>query len=167
MAFKPSKSSGKKSPLSSSAKLPEPSVSKVSNDALLQAAASLVPSLKGNFTAACFRAKQMGELIGGFPEYEAIAQGDLRALFTKERGWKDWKGGVCWVTELSHFDRAEPAFLDFIRTAKIYCYASSLFFRGQLIRIVVRGVEHWQKEGFLESELLYLRGKFRSWRFSS
>ena len=93
MASKPSKSSSGQSLLSSS-ELPQ---SPVSNDALLQAAASLVPSLKGNFTAACFRVKQMGDLIRSFPEYEAAARGDLQFLFTKARGWKNWKGGVCWI----------------------------------------------------------------------
>jgi hypothetical protein len=109
----------------------------------------------------------MGELIGGFPEYESVVQGDLRLLFTKERGWKNWKGGVCWITELSHFDRAEPAFLDFLQAAKIYSISIPLFFQGQLIKIVARGVEQWRKEGLLKSELLTLRKNFRSYRFSS
>ena len=164
MASGPSNSSNGKKRSSSAARLPEPPVS---NDALLQAAASLVPHMQGGFTAACFRAKQMGELIGCFPEYEAAARGDLQFLFTKARGWKNWKGGVCWITELAHFKRAEPAFLDFSQRAGVYSIATPLLFRGQLISIISRGLEHWQREGFLADELVTLQKNFRAYRFSS
>ena len=130
-------------------------------NALLLAAASLVPAFKGNLEAAHNAASDLKTI--GDAKRSLIAY--TRHKIRTEHILANWSEGVRRIIGQNNITRARPIFLDWLKTMQ--GDEGELTVRNTLILFgahvyIFRGLKEWQKEGFTDADLMMLKNLFDS-----
>lgn len=131
------------------------------DDALLLAAAAMVPYFGGNLAAAHNAASDLGALGDAKKRLIAGARHKIRTKLIEA----DWSKGVRTIIGQNNIARAEPIFLERLKTLQgddgELTITNTLILFGAHIHIF-RGLKEWRSEGFTNQDLLALKNLFDS-----